>query len=281
MSSGTRRVQRLSSTYRAPVPPSGGIAEQNASTSERARSHRSTCAFMIGKPPRDPNPLPWTIRTQRLPRRRESSRNRSSAAAASDTMRPCRSRSASILNRPRRSLPISRRRTPPRAKLSTSPGPTSEVHSDSASPRGLDGSLRTRFGGRGTLPGRAGGVRSSPMRRTSPAARRNSARSLSVISPRFDMGIGRVVECRSCHAAVRPARCGLDSPLPARPREAIVVRPRLQSGISIGHGAPSRTGSTRSRRGWARPSRSPVVVETGLSGQVDMANMAMFPRGEI
>ena len=239
MSSGTRRVQRLSSTYRAPVPPSGGIAEQNASTSERARSHRSTCAFMIGKPPRDPNPLPWTIRTQRLPRRRESSRNRSSAAAASDTMRPCRSRSASILNRPRRSLSISRRRTPPRAKLSTSPGPTSEVHSDSASPRGLDGSLRTRFGGRGTLPGRAGGVRSSPMRRTSPAARRNSARSLSVISPRFDMGIGRVVECRSCHAAVRPARCGLDSPFPGRRSSSVLDSNPAFPSVMGHHRAPA------------------------------------------
>lgn len=117
----------LNSTYIAPVPPSRGRVEQNASTSSHWRSQWFTFVLRTGPVDPEPSPLPCTTRTHLTPRRLHRVINSRKHSWASETMSPCRSISSCTVNFPRRSCRMTDRGTCGRWKVSTSPNSMSSA----------------------------------------------------------------------------------------------------------------------------------------------------------
>lgn len=117
----------LNSTYIAPVPPSRGGVEQNASTSSHWRSQWFTLVLSTGPLDPEPRPLPCTIRTHLMFRRLQSAIKSRKQSWASETTSPCRSISSCTANLPRRSWRMTERGTCGRWKASDSPNSMSSV----------------------------------------------------------------------------------------------------------------------------------------------------------
>ena len=109
------------STNTAPVPPSRGGVEQNASTSSHWRSQWFTLVLSTGPVDPEPSPLPCTILTHLMPRRSHSVINSRKCSWASATTSPCKSISSCTANLPRRSCRMTDRGTCGRWKASASP----------------------------------------------------------------------------------------------------------------------------------------------------------------
>lgn len=111
----------LNSTYTAPVPPSRGGVEQNASTSSHWRSQWFTLVLSTGPVDPERSPLPCTIRTHLMPLRLHTVINSRKRSWASEAMSPCKSISSCTANLPRRSCRMTDRGTCGRLKASASP----------------------------------------------------------------------------------------------------------------------------------------------------------------
>ena len=203
---------------------------------------------------------------------------RESAGMASATNRPCRSRFASILYRARRRRSISRRLTPARAKLSTSPGAISEVHSESARPSYAPSARAVRSAPAGVRRGRADGVRSSSMRRTPPVARRKSARSSSVMYLRFDIASGASNErgkrgiVSRCDVPFTGSRSDCQLPGSIATRRS---RPAEGGSARLRPGRPGRRRLHRNSR--ARAAAKPATGRVGAGGADQEVAVAAAP----